>query len=179
MSSATPSARKPRTPRRSHRSFVSYIDKSREYYSAHGYELPYQWSYNHEVSFTPLAKPLQDSRVGLVTTSFFEAGSEPAGVPTSRPKQPYTARCDDAVEGLFNEDLFWDKDNTHTDDPDTYLPISLLRKFAADGRIGSVSDRFYGVPTDYSQRRTQRNDAPLIEQWIREDEVDVALLVPL
>ena len=96
-----------------------------------------------------------------------------------RPKQPYAARCDDALEGLYNNDLFWDKDNTHTEDLDTYLPINRLREFAAEGRIGAVSERFYGIPTDYSQRRTQRNDSPRIEEWMRQDGVDVALLVPL
>ncbi len=165
--------------RRSHRSYLSYIDKSREYYAAHGYPQPYQWSYNHEVAFAPLQKPLSASTVGLVTTSFFRAGNEPPGVPAARPKQPYAARCDDALDGLYNNDLFWDKDNTHTEDLDTYLPINRLREFAAQGRIGEVSERFYGIPTDYSHRRTQRNDAPRIEAWMREDGVDVAFLVPL
>ncbi len=165
--------------RRAHRSYLSYIDKSREYYGAHGYPQPYQWAYNHEVAFTSLSKPLSQSTVGLVTTSFFRAGSEPAGVPAARPKQPYAARCDDALEGLYNSDLFWDKDNTHTEDLDTYLPINRLREFAAEGRIGAVSERFYGIPTDYSHRRTQRNDSPRIEEWMREDGVDVAFLVPL
>jgi len=35
------------------------------------------------------------------------------------------------------------------------------------------------VPTDYSQRRTLEQDAPEILRRCREDEVDVALLVPL
>lgn len=167
------------TDRRTHRSFVSYIDKSRNYYGAQGYAQPYQWAYYRDVPFTPLAKPLSECRVGLVTTSFFEKGAEPAGVPTARPKTPYAARCDDALDGLYNEDLFWDKDETHTDDLGTYLPIPQLRELAAEGRIGSLSPRFYGVPTDYSHRRTQRNDAPQLTEWMREDEVDVVLAVPL
>ena len=59
------------------------------------------------------------------------------------------------------------------------LPINRLREVAAEGRIGAMSERFYGIPTDYSQRRTQRNDSPRIEEWMRQDGVDVALLVPL
>ena len=58
--------------RRTHRSHVSYIDKSRNYYGAQGYPQAYQWSYNHDVPFTPLTKPLNECRIGLVTTSFFE-----------------------------------------------------------------------------------------------------------
>jgi D-proline reductase (dithiol) PrdB len=165
--------------RRTHRSHVSYIDKSREYYGAHGYPQPYQWSYNAEVPFAPLAKPLSESCIGLLTTSFFPAGEEPEGVDSARPKKPYAAKCDDALEGLFNSDLSWDKVNTHTDDLDTYLPINRLREMEASGRIGSLSKRFYGIPTDYSHRRTERQDAPKILDWMREDEVDVVLLVPL
>lgn len=165
--------------RRTHRSFVSYIDKSRNYYGAQGYPQAYQWAYYRDVPFTPLAKPLAECRVGILTTSFFEKGKEPAGVPTARPKTPYAALCDDALSGLYNEDLFWAKDETHTDDLGTYLPVTQLRELAGEGRIGSLSPRFYGVPTDYSHRRTQRNDAPALTQWMREDEVDVLLAVPL
>ena len=57
--------------RRTHRSFVSYIDKSREYYAAQGYPNPYQWPYHEEVPFAVLTKPLGESTVGVVTTAFF------------------------------------------------------------------------------------------------------------
>jgi hypothetical protein len=66
-----------------------------------------------------------------------------------------------------------------TNDPETYLPLARLAEHAAAGRIGSLNPRFYGVPTDYSQRLTLEQDAPQIEAWMREDGVDIALLVPL
>ena len=53
----------------SRRSYVGYIDKSREYYAAHGYAQPYQWPYHQEVPFAPLSKLLSDCTVGLVTTA--------------------------------------------------------------------------------------------------------------
>lgn len=40
------------------RTFVSYIDKSREYYLARGYGNPYRWVHFADVPFTPLARPL-------------------------------------------------------------------------------------------------------------------------
>ena len=52
-----------------HRSFVSYIDRSREYYAAQGYDQPYAWAHYDDVPFTPLEKPLSACRVGLVTTA--------------------------------------------------------------------------------------------------------------
>ena len=55
--------------RRAYRSFVSYIDRSREYYAAHGYAQPYTWAYHDDAPFTPLKKPLSQCRVGMVTTA--------------------------------------------------------------------------------------------------------------
>ena len=49
----------------------------------------------------------------------------------------------------------------------------------SEGRKGALAERFHGVPTDYSQRRTCEEDAPEILRRCREDGVDVVLLVPL
>jgi len=46
----------------SRRIFVSYIDKSREYYLARGHGNPYRWAHNENAPFAPLAKPLSQSR---------------------------------------------------------------------------------------------------------------------
>lgn len=58
--------------RRSHRSFNSYIDLSREYYAAQGYTKPYVWSYHQDAPFTKLEKPLSQCRIALVTTADIE-----------------------------------------------------------------------------------------------------------
>lgn len=157
------------------RSFVSYIDKSREYYAAHGYPLPYTWAYHRDVPFAPLTKPLADCRVGLVTTAskLVAAGEERSA------KEPYVAPTHPIPERLFTADLSWDKDATHTDDVGSFLPIAALDAYVAEGRVGSLAPRFYGVPTDYSARRTRERDAPAIVGLALEDEVDVLLLTPL
>jgi hypothetical protein len=166
------------TGRRTHRSHVSYIDKSRQYYAAHGYNQAYRWATHEDVPFATMAKPLAESRVGLVTTVFFPRGAEPNGVSPMPPKAPFAAPVEAAPNCTFNADLAWAKDETHTNDLDTYLPINRLTEAAANGRVGSIAPRFYGVPTDYSQRRTHA-DAADIAAWMTEDGVDVALLVPL
>ena len=80
---------------------------------------------------------------------------------------------------MFTNDLSWDKVATHTDDLGTFLPLEHLSGMAAEGRIGSASPRYYGIPTDYSQRRTREVDAPEIVAWCQDDDLDVAILVPL
>ncbi len=155
----------------SHRAFVSYIDKSREYYAASGYDKPYRWPRYDSVPFAPLRKPLSQCRVGVVTTADLQPGQTP------RETKLFSAP-NEAYDGLYR-DKSWDKEATHTDDPETYLPLKRLAEHVEAGRIGSLSPRFYGVPTDYSQRLTLEQDAPQIAAWMAEDAVDVALLIPL
>ena len=55
-----------------HRSFVSYIDRTREYYAAQGYGRPYRWAHHASVPFANLEKPLAE-----LTKRFREAGEDP------------------------------------------------------------------------------------------------------
>ena len=158
----------------SHRTFISYIDRTREYYAALGYPKPYVWAHHEEVPFAPLAQALAGARVGLITTaSPLRRGEE------KTPKTVWSGNTASPPDALYTDDLAWDRDNTHTQDVESFLPIRHLKRFADEGRIGSLAPRFHGVPTDYSQRRTLEQDAPEVLARCREDGVDVALLVPL
>jgi D-proline reductase (dithiol) PrdB len=164
--------------RRPYRSFVSYIDRSREYYSAQGYSQPYTWAHHDDAPFTPLKKPLSESRVGMVTT----AGKMDAEVEREgrmKTRELYATVANPAPRRMFTADLFWDKVATHTDDVESFLPLNRLAEYAAGGRIKSVSPRFYGVPTDYSQGKTSLREAPKILEWCREDGVEAMLLSAL
>ena len=161
------------------RVFVSYIDKSREYYLAQGFGNPYRWAYNEDVPFAPLRKPLAECRIGVVTTSWPWEGQENLDLVDRPPKQAYAMASDPLPGRMFTMDLSWDKDATHTDDVGSFLPLAALQSLAREGRMRSVSGRFYGVPTEYSQRRTNAIDAPAILEFCRQDGVDAAILVGL
>lgn len=164
MSDATSS-----TPERSsHRRVLSYIDASREFYAAHGYEQPYQWAVHDDAPFQPLSKPLDGANVAVVTTAF------PHGA--TQPKRAMAVPSTPTPTSLFTADLSWHKEATHTDDVGSFLPLDALRR--AGDRIGSLNHRFFCVPTEYSQRAT-REDADQILEWCSEDAVDVVVLVPL
>jgi len=162
-----------------HRTFVSYIDRTRDYYAAQGYGEPYRWARYSEVPFTRLAKPLSRSRLTLVTTASAYLGQEAKEGVLRGGKEVWSGETGVNPERLYTDDLAWDKKTTHTDDVDSFLPLTHVRAAAGAGRIASIAPRFHGVPTDYSQRRTLERDAPEILARCREDEVDVALLVPL
>jgi hypothetical protein len=164
--------------RQAYRSYVSYIDRSREYYAAQGYSQPYTWACHDDAPFTPLKKPLSECRVGLVTTAGkMDPEAERQG--RRKTKDLYAMAANPAPPRMFTADLFWDKVATHTDDVESFLPLNRLAEYASSGRIGSVSPRFYGVPTEYSQGKTTSRDAPKILEWCREDGVDAILLSAL
>lgn len=157
------------TPSRSaHRRALSYIDASREFYAAHGYEQPYQWAVHEDAPLQRLSKPLGRANVAIVTTTFPHGATQPKRV-MSVPATP-------TPESLFTADLSWHKEATHTDDVGSFLPIEALRR--AGDRIGSINDRFFCVPTEYSQRATKQDAAQVVE-WCKEDSVDIVLLIPL
>ncbi len=162
---------------RSHRSFISYIDRTREYYRALGYENPYQWAYFDSVPFAQLPGPLAQARVALITTA--SPYREPSPDELRPPKEVWSGPTAEPPDRLYTEDLAWDKDSTHTDDTESFLPIRRLQEWAEEGRVGGLTARFHGVPTEYSQRRTIERDAPEILQRCRDDGAHVALLIPL
>jgi hypothetical protein len=162
-----------------HRTTVSYIDRTREFYAAQGYDRPYRWARFDDVPFSPLPKALAECRVTLVTTASPHRDQRPRDGVLRADKAVWSGPTAEPPERLYTDDLAWDKGATHTDDVESFLPLRTLAAYAAEGRIGSVAARFHGVPTDYSQRNTREQDAPEILRRCREDFVDIALLVPL
>jgi hypothetical protein len=152
---------------------VAYIERTRAYYEAQGFDRAYQYAHFAQTPFVVPAKPLEQCTVGLITTAS----------PTHRPplalRQVASVRMEPAPEKLFTDDLSWDKQATHTDDLDSYCPVAPLQKLVADGTIGKLTPRVHCAPTEYSQRATLEKDAPELLRRLRKDQADVALLVPL
>ena len=154
---------------------VPYMERTRAWYEAQGYERAYRWAQFESVPFQPLEKPLSRCRVGIVTTAG-QLGPDGQAV---LPKRVYAHATATPPERFYTRDLAWDREATHLDDRASFLPIEQLEAQAAAGRIASLAPHFYGVPTEYSQRRTEEIDAPALLAQLRKDSVDVALLVPL
>jgi hypothetical protein len=167
---------------RSHRTFVDYIERTRVHYLMEGFGNPYRWSFYDAVPFTPLARPVADARIALITTAA-------PYQPDKGDQGPYAPYNNDAkfgdVYAMPNEPppdlrishIGYDRINTVPEDINAYFPLARMQELVRQGRIGSMPSRFYAAPTLRSQRHTIEVDAPAILEWAREDGVDAALLV--
>ena len=152
---------------------VPYMERTRLYYEAQGFEKPYRWAQNRSSPFTAPAKPISESVLTLITTAaLYEREATERRDVMSAPLSPPPSR-------LFANDLAWDRNATHLEDLNSFFPADHLTELVAAGRIGKLAARFHCVPTDYSQRCTTETDAPEILSRCREDSVDAVLLVPI
>lgn len=162
---------------------IRYIERTRSYYLGLGYENPYVWAHYIQVPFTPLQKPLTQSTVALVTTAVpFDGSKGPQG-----PGAPYNAaakfydpyaRSIDGDADLRIAHVGIDRRNANMQDSNCWFPLDAAKRAVAKGRIQSLSKHFYGLPTNRSQRHTLEIDAPLLLNKLRDDHVDVAVLIP-
>lgn len=150
---------------------VPYMERTRRYYRALGYTKDYVWAHHDEVPFAQLRKPLSECRLALITTA------NPADYRGKR--QLWSGPIDPAPSNLHTTDLAWDKESTHTNDRASFLPIEAATKLADEGVFAGLTQRFHGVPTDYSQRSTNEDVAPKVLQRLRDDGADAAILCPL
>jgi hypothetical protein len=167
---------------RSHPTYLSYIESTRAYYLANGFDNPYEWAHFQQVPFTPVTKPLAQSRIGLITTAAEfdpEKGDQEAGAAynTGAKFHAVYSRPIDSTPDLRISHIAYDRKNARVDDINAYFPLQRLHEAAAAGRIGSIAARFHAVPTMRSQRKTIERDAPEILERLREEEVDAAILV--
>jgi D-proline reductase (dithiol) PrdB len=161
---------------------IPYIQRTRDYYQALGFAA-YRWAHFTDVPFTPLGRPLAETRVALITTA---APYQP-GVGDQGPGAKYNAaakfykvysEATDTTPDVRISHVGYDRTHTTAEDPNTWFPLARLREAVKAGRIGALTPRFHGAPTNRSQRVTLETDAPELLRRCREDGADVAVLVP-
>ena len=162
---------------------LAYIQRIRNYYQILGYGAPYQWACHNDVPFAPLQKPLSEARIAIVTTAAPfqpDKGDQGPGAPyngESKFFQVY-ANAIDPFPDVRIAHIAIDRAHTTATDIASYFPLTTMMKLASAGYIGSVSPRFYGLPTNRSQRTTRDIDSPALLAFCREDNVDAVVLVP-
>ncbi|MEZ4520726.1 MAG: glycine/sarcosine/betaine reductase selenoprotein B family protein [Thermomicrobiales bacterium] len=162
---------------------VPYMQRTRDYYLALGYDNPYRWAHFEDVPFTPLAVPLTEAKIALITTAAPfrpEAGEQGPGAPYNGQAKFFSAYSapTDSVPDLRISHVGYDRDHTSAEDPNTWFPLAQLQQAVESGRIGALTPRFHGAPTNRSQRTTREIDAPELLRRCQEDGADAVVLVP-
>ena len=162
---------------------VPYLRRIRDYYQALGFGAPYEWAHYAQVPFQPLTKPLAACRIALITTAAPyqpDKGDQGPGAPYNAKAKFYTVYSGDAAQDhdLRISHVAIDRKHTTAEDSATYFPLPMLRESARSGRVGAVTQRFHGAPTNRSHRVTLDIDGPEIVARCVADAVDAAVLVP-
>jgi glycine/betaine/sarcosine/D-proline reductase family selenoprotein B len=152
-----------------------------EYYAALGYGAPYEWAHYADVPFRALTKPLEKSRVTIVTTAAPyqpDKGDQGPGAPYNAAAKFYTVYSGDTKldHDLRISHVGIDRKHTTAEDPGTWFPLPELRRTVERGRIGSLARRFHGLPTNRSHRVTLEIDCPEIVARCKADDTDAVLL---
>lgn len=160
---------------------IPYLQRIRDYYQALGYGAPYRWAHYADVPFAPLKKPLDECRIGLVTTAApYQPGKgeQGPGAPYNAATKFFAVYSSDTAQDhdLRIAHIAYDRDHTTAEDSNSWFPLNALRHAAVAGRIGELAPRFHGVPTNRSHRVTLEQDCPELLKRVREDNADAVIL---
>jgi D-proline reductase (dithiol) PrdB len=160
---------------------VPYLARISQYYQTLGFGAPYRWAQRDEVAFAPLAKPLAQCRVGLITTAAPfqpDKGEQGPGAPYNAAAKFFQVYSGDTAEDpdLRISHIAYDRQHTAATDQGSWFPLQALRRAQEAGLIGAVAPRFHGAPTNRSHRTTLEVDGPALLARCREDAVDCVVL---
>ena len=153
---------------------VAYIPRTRDLYSDFS---PYRWVENpDQPSFTPLAKPIAQCKVALISSGGIMYRDQPRfhHEDASYRRIPKSATRDDLSVWHFG---YPTADARR--DPNCVFPLERLRELEARGVIGELADpAFSFMGGIYSARKVREELAPQIAGELKRAHADVLYLVP-
>lgn len=157
---------------------VDYIQRTRDLYASLGHP-PYQWVENsNPPPFHKPSKSLAQSKVAMIASGGIYRRGQIAfhyKDDISYRRIPVDTPADDLRVTHFAYDL-----TAARQDPNAVLPLEALRDLADRGRLGALADNaltFMGGI--YSSRKVRDILAPALVKELQQDEVDLAILIPV
>lgn len=158
---------------------IRYVDALIEKYGAMGFP-PYNWSRYDDAPLTPLAKPLAQCTVSMLTSG----GVSRCAMPPFDPDARNDFRLDEVDAAAPSDDFqIHDSYYDHSDaesDLNCIFPIDRLREMARDGEIGAVAPRLWSgfMGRIYKRQAVLEERAPALARELKRDEVDLFIGVP-
>jgi D-proline reductase (dithiol) PrdB len=143
----------------------------------------YHWRKIDPVPWTPLKKPLSQSKLALVSSAGFVLPDQPPFDESIKGGDPSFREIPSGVEVKTLVETHRSKAFDHAGlqkDPNVGFPIDRIRELAATGRIGSVNHRHLScMGSITAPGRLIHNTAPSAARLLVEDQVEAAILVPV
>jgi D-proline reductase (dithiol) PrdB len=152
---------------------IAYIQRTRERYAAYP---PYHWTLNHEAPWTPLAKPIRDCRLALLSSGGFYLPDQPAFEDNDPSFRRIPTDVDLRTLRVYHHAY---RDDDVDRDANCVFPLDRLRELVAAGVIGELAPFALSFLTLYSGRREVAERAPTLVAELKAMGVDAALLVPV
>jgi len=158
---------------------VRYVDRLNARYARQGFP-PYRWTVNDDAPLTALSKPVEESRVTLLTSGGVSRTCDAAWNPDARNDFRLDEIPADSPAAAFQvHDSYYEVDSAR-DDINCVFPVERLHALAADHTIGAVAPRLWSgfMGRIYKRSQLQAEVAPAWAEELRLDDVDLAILVP-
>ncbi|MBI4638206.1 MAG: hypothetical protein HY727_17860 [Candidatus Rokubacteria bacterium] len=151
---------------------IAYIQRTRERYAQYP---PFNWVVNTDAPWTPLARPLRDCRLALISSGGFYAKGQPPFEENDPSYRLIPVDVDVRELRIYHHGY---RDDDPDRDPNCIFPLERLRELAAAGVIGGLADYAVSFVTFYSARRDIGRAAEILADLGRMA-VDAVLLVPV
>jgi D-proline reductase (dithiol) PrdB len=158
---------------------IRYVDRLNDFYRSQGFP-PYQWTVHEEAPFTPLRRPLDGCRVSMLTAGGVSRCAASPWNPNARNDLRLDEIASDAPSSDFQiHDAYYDHRDADRD-LNCLFPIDRLRELAAEGLIRDIAPRIWSgfMGRIYKRRAVIEEAAPALAARLREDAVDLFVLVP-
>jgi D-proline reductase (dithiol) PrdB len=154
---------------------VKYVDVTRAIFPD---QPPYQWTENVSAPWTPIVKPLTESRSVLISSGGVYRRDQPPFKPDKNDLTFREIPADTDVRELRISHDYYDHSDAERD-VNCVFPIERMRELAAEGFIGGLAEVHFTFMGRIFRKTTLLNEMiPSLIARLKALEVDLAFLVP-
>jgi hypothetical protein len=158
---------------------ISWTGLMKQRYESLGFP-PYQWSVYEDAPLTPLARPLAQCAVTMLTSGGVSLKAAPGFDPFARNDFRVDAfERDCASDGFKIDDSYYPHEDA-SQDINCIFAIDRLREMARAGEIGSVTPRLWSgfMGRTYMRSKLMEEVVPAFVKQLQADGTDVFVGVP-
>jgi D-proline reductase (dithiol) PrdB len=155
--------------------YVKYVDVTRAMFPD---QPPYQWTENVSAPWTPIVKPLTESRVALISSGGVYRRDQPPFKPDKNDLTFREIPADTDVRELRISHDYYDHSDAERD-VNCVFPIERMRELAAEGFIGGLAEVHFTFMGRIFRKTGLLNEMiPGLIARLKALGVDLAFLVP-